>query len=210
MSPSGKSDAVPGIDTPRRKLLKRVGGAAAVGLTAGLAGCSGDGNGEDGADTEVYAVSFHWGFKMISPDGTVMDSIDASEGDSIRIHGVNLEPLAEGEEIDVPEAIASTAQDNYESWEAESVERIAPELGISEADLEADLKTAEDEYPDHSLAVTDPNGNQVFNVELPADMSSPVEKTLSVDSTGGYQYSCETYCGVGHPYMTLEDAIEVS
>lgn len=191
----------------RRRVLKGAGGVAAAGLTTGLAGCTG---GQDEPDQEIYVVSFHWGFRMVSPDGSVMSSLDMAEGERLKIYGVNLEPIAEGEDIDIPDAVASAAESGYEDWEHSSLERIAPELGMSEADLEEELETAEEQYKDHALAVVDPGGTQAFNVDLPGDMSSPIEETVTLESTGAYDLICTVFCGTGHPYMTLEGAINVS
>lgn len=193
----------------RRVALKGMGGLAAAGLTAGLAGCVGGGGG-DGADREIYVVAFHWGFRLISPDGTVMESMEMSAGETLKIMGVNLEPIAEGEEIDVPDPVMNAAESGYEDWEHSSVERIAPELGMSEAELEEKLEEAEEQFTDHGMGFTDPDGNQVFNMDLPGDMSSPAEETVTLDSSGGYDFVCTQYCGEGHAHMQLTEAVSVS
>lgn len=191
----------------RRQALRGIGGAAAAGLTAGLAGCSGGGGG--GADQEVYIVAFHWGFRLITPDGDVKQSMSVGGGDSVKVYGVNLEPIAEGGDIDIPDAVMSAAQDGYEDWEHSSLERIAPELGMSEADLEEELESAEEQYKDHGMAVMDADGNQAVSQDLPGDMSSPEEETFTADS-GPYEVVCTQFCGVGHSEMVLEDAITTS
>ncbi len=203
---SGKDD---GSALSRRDAIRGMGGLAATGMTAGIAGCLGGGGG-GGADQEVYVVAFHWGFRLISPDGSVMESIEMSEGDSLKVMGVNLEPIADGEEIDIPDAVMSAAESGYEDWEHESLERIAPELGMSESELEEKLEEAEEQFTDHGMGFTDPDGNQEFNMDLPGDMSSPTEETVTLDSSGGYDFVCTQYCGEGHAHMQLTDAVSVS
>lgn len=188
-------------------MLRGVAGAAAASLTVGLAGCSGGGG---GADQEVYVVAFHWGFRMITPDGTVTQNLEMSEGDTLKVYGVNLEPIAEGEELDIPDAVASAAESGYEDWEHSSLERIAPQMDTTVADLEEQLEEAEEEFKDHGMAMLDPDNSQAFQVTLGGDMSAPTEETVTLDSSGSYGFTCTTYCGAGHAYMQLEDAVTVS
>ena len=192
----------------RRQLLAGIGGLATASVSA-LAGCTG-GQGENQVAEEVYVVAFHWGFRMIRPDGSVAETLEVSQGDRLKIHGVNLEPIAEGEDLDVPDDVYSAAEDGYEDWEHASVERIAPKLNMAVEELEEKLETAEEEYKDHGMALTNPDGGQAFNAMLAGDMEQPVEETVTLDSSGSYGFICTTYCGEGHSYMQLQEAIQVS
>lgn len=194
--------------TTRRQLLAGI-GALATASVSGLAGCTG-GQGGSQVDEEVYVVAFHWGFRMIRPDGSVTETLEVSQGDSLKIHGVNLEPIAEGEDLDVPDDVYTAAEDGYEDWEHASVERIAPEMDMTVEELEEKLETAEEEYKDHGVALTTPDGGQAFNAMLAGDMEEPVEETVTLDSSGSYGFICTTYCGEGHSYMQLQEAVQVS
>lgn len=193
----------------RRGLLRAAGGAAATGLVGSIAGCTGGGGGGQSADREVYVVAFHWGFRQITPDGEVVDTLDLSTGQTLAIHGVNLEPIAEGEELDIPDAVYQAAKENYKDWEHASVQRIAEATGSSVDSWESKLAEAEEQYKTHGLGVTGPGGDTVADVTLPGDMTAPVTKTVTVDSTGEYGYVCTEYCGPGHTHMQLNGALTV-
>ncbi|MFB6081740.1 MAG: hypothetical protein ABEJ67_02855 [Halanaeroarchaeum sp.] len=193
----------------RRAFLTGIAGAAATAGLASLAGCTGGGGG-GAVDEEVYVVAFHWGFRLVRPDGTVMDSMDLASGTRVAIHGINLEPIADGADVDLPDPVAAAANENYHQWERESLERIAPLMGVSVENLEGKLETAEEQYKDHGMALSDPSGSTLFDVTLPGDMSAPKTETVTVDASGGYDLTCTTNCGVGHTYMELQDAFRVS
>lgn len=196
-------------NTTRRSVVRGVGAAAGAGLVGSLAGCTGGGGG-GGADTEIYVVAFHWGFRLITPDGTVKQSMQVSSGDTVKFYGLNIEPVAEGKNLDVPDAVYSAAKNGYKDWEHASLERIAQKTGSSVSSWEKKLEQAEKQYKDHGMALINPGGSQVFNMNLPGSMSAPKVTTQTLDASGSYSFTCTIYCGPGHSFMNLDGAIQVS
>ena len=53
-------------------------------------------------------------------------------------------------------------------------------------------------------------GGMVFHpLFLPHDAPAPIETTFEASLRGEYSLRCLTYCGYGHPYMDLDDAVAV-
>jgi len=44
---------------------------------------------------------------------------------------------------------------------------------------------------------------------LSHDAPAPIETTFEASLRGEYSLHCLTYCGYGHPYMDLDDAVVV-
>lgn len=195
----------------RRSLIKGVGAVAAGAGMAALAGCSGGGGGTGGqADQEVYVMSFHWGFRLVKPDGTVSKSIDVPKGNSVALHGVNVLAVEAGNDLGLPDPVKQAVTDDASDWKRASVERIAPKLGTPTSDLKDKQTAAEKQYPDHSMAIVDPGGSTKTQAALSGSMSSPATKTVTFDSSGDWSIECETFCGDGHTYMQLDGAFSVS
>ncbi|MFB6197323.1 MAG: hypothetical protein ABEI52_03500 [Halobacteriaceae archaeon] len=198
----------------RRSLLQSAGAAITTGVLGTLAGCTGgDGGGETTTTTEaptkeLYIVAFHWGFRQLTPDGTVVDQVTTPPGTDLTLHGVNVEPIAEGEDLDVPDPVYTTAKNNYKDWEEASLERIAGQTDGTVEEWHEKLETAEKKYKTHGVGIMTPDDEQLMSVKLPPQ-EQPVTKTVTLDTTGAYTYRCTEYCGPGHSYMVLNDAINV-
>jgi hypothetical protein len=201
-----------GMGRSRRKFLATVG--AGVGLTS-LSGCLGTGvPGTDaGPDTTVYVGAYHWGFVVIDEDGNEHDTIVFDPGTRIRLVAFNTS--AEDAVSQLPESVRSALPD-HESLEDRNAERIPePPSG----DMHEALEEANEQYPDHSLAVMPSGANHmrggmdggmmVHPIPLPHDVSRPATVGLTASARGDYTVTCLTYCGYGHPYMERDGVFVV-
>ncbi len=130
-------------------------------------------------------------------------------GSSIKIVAFNTN--ARGALEDLPANIRD-AIPSHEALEKRNEGRI-PEP--SKGDLHELLENANQQYPNHSLAVMPAGRNHMRGgmmlhpIPLPADATSPTTARLSASQRGEYTLSCTTYCGYGHPYMNLVGALVV-
>ncbi|MFB6083845.1 MAG: hypothetical protein ABEJ94_06335 [Halorientalis sp.] len=138
------------------------------------------------------------------------ERLDIDRGAALTLGAVNLEPLVDGADLGLPDPVSTAVSANYSDWETASLERIAPKGGTSVATLREKLDTAETRYPTHGVALRGPNGGLQFNVSLGVDQRQPIQRTVRFDTPGSYDFTCTGYCGFGHTYMTLSDAIVVT
>ena len=190
----------------RRTLLRGLGTTLGAGALAGCVGALGP---SERTGVERYVVAFHWGFRLLAPDGTVTDHLTVDPGTRVALHAVNLEPIAEGAEPPVPEPVARTVTENYEAWEAGSLDRIAPSVGLSVADLETKLDGAESAYGSHAVVLRGPGGSRVGDAYLPAAATEPETVTVRPETPGAYDLECQLYCGFGHSFMAYPEALVV-
>lgn len=193
----------------RRAFLLATGGAV-----ASLSGCASTrfpGGGGTNADTTLYVGSYHWGFVLLDDSGAEREQVVLEPGSVVDIVGFNTsaETALEALPTDVRDSIP-----NHEALEERNEERIPqPPSG----DFHEALEVANEQYPNHSLAVM-PSGRNMGGgmggmmlhpIPLPADATSPTTARLTATQRGDYTLSCLTYCGYGHPYMELVGALVV-
>jgi len=200
----------------RRTLL-----ATATGAIAVLAGClSGGLPGQPPRptpDRSLFVGAFHWGYTMLAGDGTPRTSVTVSEGDVIRLVAFNME--AETATGRLPRTVRANLPDHERLEAANDADVPAPADGT----LEEARTVANQRYPDHSVALVPSGGyggmmgrggmgrgGMPFHpLFLGHDASTPVEVTFDAAVPDEYSLSCMTYCGYGHPYMDLDDALVV-
>jgi len=195
----------------RRGLL-----AGLAGTTASLAGCTTALPGwrrPADPDRTLYVGAFHWGFVVLDDDGTRHESLTLPRETGVRVVAFNLE--AESAIDALPTRVRSALPD-HETLEAANDDAIP-----SPPDGTLDEKRAEanERYPDHSvtLAATTGyggmmgrHGHMLFHpLSLAHDAPGPVETYFRTADADEYSLECLTYCGYGHPYMDLEDAVVV-
>lgn len=201
-----------GMSRSRRKFLTTVG--ASVGLTS-LSGCLSTGLPGTGGrpDTTVFVGAYHWGFVIIDEDGNERDELVFDPGTQILLVGFNTS--ATGAVSQLPESVRSAVPE-HESLEERNVGRIPnPPSG----DMHEALEEANEQYPDHSLAVMPSGynhmrggmdgGMMVHPIPLPQDAPQPATVGLTATARGDYTVTCLTYCGYGHPYMDRDGAFVV-
>jgi hypothetical protein len=189
----------------RRELLTTLG----VGL-AGLAGCVGNLPGSSGGvDQTIYVGAYHWGFIIVDESGEEQDRISLQRNDVLRV--VSFNTLASQAVQSLPATIRDALPD-HEALEERNEERIpAP----ADGDFHELLEEANEQYPDHSLAIM-PSGQvhmgggmMMHPVALPQNATRPVVHQLGATRRGDYTLSCLTYCGYGHPYMEIDGGLVV-
>lgn len=201
----------------RRAFLLATGGAV-----ASLSGCASTGvpgRRRTNADTTLYVGSYHWGFVLLDASGTERERIVLEPGSVVDIVGFNTsaETALEALPADIRDAIP-----DHEALEERNEDRLPqPPNG----DFHEALEVANDQYPNHSLAVMpsgwnmgggmgggmggESGGMMLHPIPLPADATSPTTARLTATQRGDYTLSCLTYCGYGHPYMELTGALVV-
>lgn len=198
--------------TSRRKFL------TALGATAGattLSGClSGGLPGSGGSvDRTVFVGAYHWGFILLDEDGEERERMALDCGSSLRLVAFNTG--AEQALETLPASVRNSIPDHHE-LEERNEGRISPP---SSGDLHELLEEANEQYPDHSVAVMPSGGNHMGGgmgggmmmhpIGLPHDATRATTATLAASQRGDYTLSCLTYCGYGHAYMDLDGALVV-
>lgn len=192
--------------------VRRRGFLTALGAgIAGLSGCIGNLPGSGGGvDRTIYVGAYHWGFVMIDDAGEELDRVDVRRSDVLRLVAFNTG--ASQAVRSLPAAIREALPD-HESLEERNEARIpAPPSG----DFHELLGEANEQYPDHSLAIT-PSGQihmgggmMMHPVALSRSATAPVTRQVSASRRGDYTLSCLLYCGYGHPYMEIDGGIVVT
>jgi hypothetical protein len=190
----------------RREFLTALGAGI-----AGLAGCVGNLPGSSGGvDRTIYVGAYHWGFIIVDESGEEQDRIRLQRNDVLRV--VSFNTLASQAVQSLPASIRDVLPD-HEALEERNEERIpAP----ADGDFHELLEEANEQYPDHSLAIT-PSGQvhmgggmMMHPVALPQNATRPIIRQLGATQRGDYTLSCLTYCGYGHPYMEIDGGIVVT
>ena len=201
-----------------RSLTRRAFLAATTGTAVGLAGClsaaPGSRQSAPSPDRSLFVGAFHWGFVVLTGDGTRHPSVTVSEGDVIQFVAFNME--AETAISRLPQVVRTHLPD-HEALEAANDADIPPPPNGTLAQKRAEANA---EYPDHSVALVPSGGmmsgggmgrgGMLFHpLFLAHDATTPVEATFETPVAEEYSLECLTYCGYGHPYMDLDDALAV-
>lgn len=202
-----------------RPLTRRAFLATTTGAAVGLAGCLSTAPGSrpstPSPDHSLFVGAFHWGFVMLTGDGTRHTSVTVSEGDIVRFVAFNME--AEAAISKLPQVVRSNLPDHEKLEEANDADIPTPPSGtLAQKRAEANAK-----YPDHSVALVPSGGmmggggmgrgGMMFHpLFLAHDATTPVEVTVQAVVADEYSLECLTYCGYGHPYMDLDDAVTVN
>jgi hypothetical protein len=190
----------------RREFLTALGAGI-----AGLAGCVGNLPGSSGGvDRTIYVGAYHWGFIIVDDSGEEQDRIRLQRNDVLRV--VSFNTLASQAVQSLPASIRDALPD-HEALEERNEERIpAP----ADGDFHELLEEANEQYPDHSLAIM-PSGQvhmgggmMMHPVALPQNATRPIVRQLGATQRGDYTLSCLTYCGYGHPYMEIDGGIVIT
>ncbi|MFB6178111.1 MAG: hypothetical protein ABEI77_00110 [Halorientalis sp.] len=187
----------------RRTLLKGFGSALGIGTLAGCTGAAKE------PDAIQYVVAFHWGFRLVAPDGTVTDQLELAPDTDLRVHAVNLEPIADGKALSVPDPVSRTVSEQYSAWEDASLDRIEAKVGLGRDELEKKLDAAESAQQQHVVTLIGPKGGVLFNDPLGVHDTHPVTERVLLREPGAYDLECRGYCGFGHAQMELPKAIVV-
>jgi hypothetical protein len=190
----------------RREFLTALGAGI-----AGLAGCVGNLPGTSGGvDRTIYVGAYHWGFIIVDESGEEQDRISLQRNDVLRV--VSFNTLASQAVQSLPASIRDALPD-HEALEERNEERIpAP----ADGDFHELLEEANEQYPDHSLAIM-PSGQvhmgggmMMHPVALPQNATRSIVRQLGATQRGDYTLSCQTYCGYGHPYMEIDGGIVIT
>ncbi|WP_158059279.1 cupredoxin domain-containing protein [Halorussus halophilus] len=190
----------------RREFLSSL----SVGIVS-LAGClSGSFPGSVQPDKTIYVGSYHWGFVLVDGNSEEQERVVLNRGDSLRIVAFNT--LSSQSVGSLPESVRNAFPD-HETLEERNEERIPHP---SDGDFHELLEEANEQYPDHSLAIM-PSGQfhmrggmMMHPVSLPHSATTPVVRQLRATRRGDYTLSCLTYCGYGHPYMEIDGGLVVT
>ena len=189
----------------RREFLTALG----AGL-ASLSGCVGNLPGSSGGvDRTIYVGAYHWGFIIVDESGEEQDRISLQRNDVLRV--VSFNTLASQAVQSLPASIRDALPD-HEALEERNAERIpAP----ADGDFHELLEEANEQYPDHSLAIM-PSGQvhmgggmMMHPVALPQNATRPIVRQLGATQRGDYTLSCLTDCGYGHAYMEIDGGIVI-
>lgn len=147
---------------------------------------------------------------MFDDSGEERERVDVSQGDVLRV--VSFDTGASQAVQSLPASVQGTLP-NHEALEERNEERIPPP---TDSDFHELLEEANEQYPDHSLAIM-PSGQvhmgggmMMHPVALPKNATRPVVRQLSAMRCGDYTLSCLTYCGYGHPYMEIDGGIVIT
>ncbi|WP_336339637.1 cupredoxin domain-containing protein [Haloarcula brevis] len=197
---------------PRRQFLSIL--AASAGLI-GTAGCVGTGfpGGGGAPDRSVYLGAYHWGFVLLDEDGTEHEQLVLDPDTSVRLVGFN---TSAGDAISqLPQAVEDAVPDHEELEERNEARIPSPPSGS----MHDALEEANEQYPNHSLAVMPSGWNHMRGpmgggmmlhpIPLPRFATQPTVTGIRASQRGDYTVSCLEYCGYGHPYMELEEAFVV-
>ncbi|MDS0223278.1 hypothetical protein NDI54_18200 [Haloarcula sp. S1AR25-5A] len=190
----------------RREFLTALGAGI-----AGLAGCVGNLPGSSGGvDRTIYVGAYHWGFIIVDDSGEEQDRIRLQRNDVLRV--VSFNTLASQAVQSLPASIRDALPD-HEALEERNAERIPDP---ADGDFHELLEEANEQYPDHSLAIM-PSGQvhmgggmMMHPVALPQNATRPIVRQLGATQRGDYTLSCLTYCGYGHPYMEIDGGIVIT
>lgn len=186
---------------------------ATVGLT-GFSGClSGGLPGSGGpVDQTLYVGAYHWGFVLVDEAGDEREQVVLDRGTSIRLVAFN---TGAEQALETLPTSVRTALPAHHELEERNEDRIPPP---SDSELHELLEEANERYPDHSVAMTPSGGHHMGggmgggmmrSLALPRDATRPTTTTVTAARRGDYTLSCLTYCGYGHAYMDLDDALVV-
>lgn len=190
----------------RREFLAALG----AGVTS-LSGCVGNlpGSGDD-VDRTIYVGAYHWGFVIFDESGEEQERVSLQRNDVLRV--VSFNTLSNQAMQSLPSSIREAIPD-HEALEERNEERIP---SPADGDFHELLEEANEQYPDHSLAIM-PSGQvhmgggmMMRSVALPQSATRPVVRQLGATRRGDYTLSCLTYCGYGHPYMEIDGGIIVT
>jgi len=194
------------------RLRRRAFLCSAGGALASLSGCASTGVGtRRNADTTLYVGSYHWGFVVLDESGTERERAAFDPGTVVDVVAFNTSAETALERL--PSSVRGSIPD-HESLEERNERRLP---SPPDGDFHEALEAANEQYPDHSLAVM-PSGRNMGGgmggmmlhpVPLPADATSPTTARLVATQRGDYTLSCLTYCGYGHPYMERDGALVV-
>jgi hypothetical protein len=190
----------------RREFLTAL-GAGIVGLSGCVGNLPGSGG---GVDRTIYVGAYHWGFVIVDESGEEQERVSLQRNDVLRV--VSFNTLSSQAVQSLPSSIRDALPD-HEALEERNEERIPPP---ADGDFHALLEEANEQYPDHSLAIM-PSGQvhmsggmMMHPVALPHNATSPVVRQLGATRRGDYTLSCLTYCGYSHPYMEIDGRIIVT
>ncbi|WP_254533345.1 hypothetical protein [Natrinema gelatinilyticum] len=190
----------------RREFLTALGAGI-----ASLSGCVGNlpGSG-DGVDRTIYVGAYHWGFVMFDDLGEEQERISLQRNDILRVVSFN---TGASQAVQSLPASIQEALPGHEALEERNEERIPPP---ADGDFHELLEEANEQYPDHSLAIM-PSGQDhmgggmmMHSVALPRSATRPAVRQLGATRRDDYTLSCLTDCGYGHPYMEVDDGIVVT
>lgn len=178
---------------------------------ASLSGCAGTLPGsDDDVDRTIYVGAYHWGFVIFDESGEEQERVSLQRDDVLRV--VSFNTLSHQAMDSLPSLIREAIPD-HEALEERNEERIPPPADGDFHDL---LEEANEQYPDHSLAIV-PSGQvhmdggmMMRSVALPQSATRPVVRQLRATQRGDYTLSCLTDCGYGHPYMEIDGGIVVT
>lgn len=190
----------------RRQFLAALGAGV-----ASLSGCVGNlpGSGDD-VDRTIFVGAYHWGFIIVDESGEELERVSLQRDDVLRV--VSFNTLSSQAMQSLPSSIREALPD-HEALEERNEERIP---SPTDGDFHELLEEANEQYPDHSLAIV-PSGQvhmgggmMMNSVPLPQSATRPVVRHLGATRRGDYTLSCLTYCGYGHPYMEIDGGIVVT
>ncbi|MFC7130494.1 hypothetical protein [Haloferax chudinovii] len=190
----------------RREFLTAL-GAGIVGLSGCVGNLPGSGG---GVDRTIYVGAYHWGFVIVDESGEEQERVSLQRNDVLRV--VSFNTLSSQAVRSLPSSIRDALPD-HEALEERNEERIPPP---ADGDFHELLEEANEQYPDHSLAIMPSGpvhmggGMMMHPVPLPQSATGPVVRQLGATRRGDYTLSCLTYCGYGHPYMEIDGGIVVT
>lgn len=189
----------------RREFLASIG----AGL-AGLSGCLSEGlPGSGGSvDRTLYVGSYHWEFVLMDGSGKEQEQVVLDRGTSLRLITFNTGANQALETL--PTSVREAIPEHHE-LEERNEGRIPPPRSGDRHEL---LEEANEQYPDHSVAVVPSGGNHMGGgmmnpIALPHDATRPTTATSTVSQRGDYTLSCMTYRGYEHAYMDRDGALVV-
>ncbi len=150
-------------------------------------------------------VAYHWGYALYDEDWNEIEQIEVERGTTVRLIAIPASLLSPELEEEMYQRVID------KGLSASRGDRVVEEYPSGDPRIAGLIKAARDD-PDTA-------NHGVFIAQLNVDLSPngnalTLEEAIdgiefTVDALGAFDISCSVSCGIGHPYMVLENALVV-
>ena len=140
-------------------------------------------------------VAHHWGFILFDEDGNEIPKIEVAPGAEVTLIVIGAE------------ALAPTIHGAFEDRTVAAWENNTAFGGKTGPEIRGEIEDAEAlGLEDHSVLIV----GYDLDIQTNIASASPTIVTFVADKAGTFEIRCNTFCGWGHQFMTLEGGLVVS